>query len=69
MVHFVGDDLRGWLLGYGLVALVGVAAWAQRTSASASSPTRNATSPWPLMARHWYRGRWPSQWPGWLGSW
>jgi hypothetical protein len=30
MVHFVGEDLRGWLLGYGLVALVGVAAWAQR---------------------------------------
>ena len=47
MVHFVGGDLRGWLLAYGLVALMGVAAWRNGTSASAGSPTRNATSPWP----------------------
>jgi hypothetical protein len=47
MVHFVGEDLRGWLLGYGLVALLGVAAWLQRNLRIRRSPRRNATSPWP----------------------
>jgi hypothetical protein len=47
MVHFVGEDLRGWLLGYGLVALVGVAAWAQRNVRIRQSPRRTATCPCP----------------------
>jgi hypothetical protein len=42
---FIGEDLRGWLLGYGLVALMGWPPGCNETSASASSPTKNATSP------------------------
>ena len=55
MVHFVGDDLRGWLLGYGLVALVGVAAWAQRTLRIRQFADEERDLPLTLVTRHWYR--------------
>jgi hypothetical protein len=55
MVHFVGDDLRGWLLGYGLVALVGVAAWAQRTLRIRQFADEERDLPLALVTRHWYR--------------
>jgi predicted MFS family arabinose efflux permease len=56
MVHFVGEDLRGWLLGYGLVALVGVAAWAQRNLRIRQFADEERDVPLALAARHWYRG-------------
>ena len=55
MVHFVGEDLRGWLLGYGLVALVGVAAWAQRNLRIRQFADEERDLPLALIARHWYR--------------
>jgi hypothetical protein len=55
MVHFVGEDLRGWLLGYGLVALVGVAAWAQRNLRIRQFADEERDVPLALAARHWYR--------------
>jgi hypothetical protein len=56
MVHFVGEDLRGWLLGYGLVALVGVAAWAQRNLRIRQFADEERDLPLALATRHWYRG-------------
>jgi hypothetical protein len=56
MVHFVGDDLRGWLLGYGLVALVGVAAWAQRNLRIRQVADEERDLLLALATRHWYRG-------------
>ena len=64
MVHLVGQDLRGWLLGYGLVALLGVAAWAQRNLWIHQFADEDATSRW-----GWRRPGWPSPWLGWAGSW
>ena len=55
MVHFVGGDVRGWLLGYGLVALVGVAAWAQRNLRIRQFADEERDVPLALVARHWYR--------------
>jgi len=55
MVHFVGEDLRGWLLGYGLVALVGVAAWAQRNLRIRQFADEERDLPLALATRHWYR--------------
>jgi hypothetical protein len=55
MVHYVGGDLRGWLLGYGLVALVGVAAWAQRNLRVRQFADEEGDVPLALAARHWYR--------------
>jgi hypothetical protein len=55
MVHFVGEDLRGWLLGYGLVALVGVAAWLQRNLRIHLVADQERDLPLALAARHWYR--------------
>ena len=55
MVHYVGGDLRGWLLGYGLVALVGVAAWAQRNLRIRRFPDEERDVPLALATRHWYR--------------
>jgi hypothetical protein len=55
MVHFVGEDLRGWLLGYGLVALVGVAAWAQRNLRIRQFADEERDLPLSLATRHWYR--------------
>jgi hypothetical protein len=59
MVHFVGEDLRGWLLGYGLVALMGVAAWTQRNLSIRQVATKNATSPWPWQPGTGTGARWP----------
>jgi hypothetical protein len=56
MVHFVGEDLRGWLLGYGLVALMGVAAWAQRNIRFRQFAEEERDLPLALMTRQWYRG-------------
>jgi hypothetical protein len=56
MVHFVGEDLRGWLLGYGLVALVGVAAWLQRNLRIRQVADEERDLLLALAARHWYRG-------------
>jgi hypothetical protein len=56
MVHFVGEDLRGWLLGYGLVALVGVAAWLQRNLRIRQFADEERDIPLALTTRHWYRG-------------
>jgi hypothetical protein len=56
MVHFVGEDLRGWLLGYGLVALVGVAAWAQRNVRIRQFAEKDRDLPLALATGHWYRG-------------
>jgi hypothetical protein len=53
MVHFVGENLRGWLLGYGLV---GVAAWAQRNLGIRQFADEERDVPLALAARHWYRG-------------
>jgi hypothetical protein len=55
MVHFVGEDLRGWLLGYGLVALVGVAAWAQRNLRIRQFADEERDLPLALATRHRYR--------------
>lgn len=55
MVHFVGQDLRGWLLGYGLVALLGVAAWLQRNLRIRQVADEERDIPLALAARHWYR--------------
>jgi hypothetical protein len=55
MVHFVGEDLRGWLLGYGLVALVGVAAWAQGNLRIRQFADQERDLPLALATRHWYR--------------
>jgi hypothetical protein len=55
MVHFVGEDLRGWLLAYGLVALVGVAAWAQRNLRLRQFADEERDVPLALATRHWYR--------------
>jgi hypothetical protein len=55
MVHFVGEDLRGWLLGYGLVALMGVAAWAQRNLRLRQFADEDRDVPLALATRHWYR--------------
>jgi hypothetical protein len=55
MVHFVGGDLGGWLLGHGLVALVGVAAWAQRNLRIRQFADEERDLPLALVARHWYR--------------
>jgi hypothetical protein len=55
MVHFVGEELRGWLLGYGLVALVGVAAWAQRNLRIRQFADEERDLPLALATRHWYR--------------
>ena len=55
MVHFVGEDLRGWLLGYGLVALVGVAAWAQRNLRIRQFADEERDLHLALAIRHWYR--------------
>jgi predicted MFS family arabinose efflux permease len=55
MVHFVGEDLRGWLLGYGLVALMGVAAWAQRNLRIRQFADEEPDVPLALATRHWYR--------------
>ena len=55
MVHFVGGDLGGWPLGYGLVALVGVAAWAQRTLRIRQFADEERDLPLALVTRHWYR--------------
>jgi hypothetical protein len=55
MVHFVGGDLRGWLLGYGLVALIGVAAWAQRNLRIRQFADEERDLPLALVTRHWYR--------------
>jgi hypothetical protein len=55
MVHFVGEDLRGWLLGYGLVALMGVAAWAQRNLRIRQFADEERDVPLALATRHWYR--------------
>jgi hypothetical protein len=51
----VGGDLRGWLLGYGLVALVGVAAWAQRNLRIRQFADEERDVPLSLATRHWYR--------------
>jgi hypothetical protein len=56
MVHFVGEDLRGWLLGYGLVALMGVAAWAQRNLRIRQLAHEDRDLPLALATGHWYRG-------------
>jgi hypothetical protein len=56
MVHFVGEDLRGWLLGYGLVALMGVAAWAQRNLRIHQLAHEDRDLPLALATGHWYRG-------------
>lgn len=56
MVHFVGEDLRGWLLGYGLVALVGVAAWVQRNLRIRQFADEDRDLPLALATGHWYRG-------------
>jgi hypothetical protein len=55
MVHFVGGDLRGWLLGYGLVALMGVAAWAQRNLRIRQFADEERDLSLALATRHWYR--------------
>lgn len=55
MVHFVGQDLRGWLLGYGLVALLGVAAWAQRNLRIRQFADEERDLSLALATRHWYR--------------
>jgi hypothetical protein len=55
MVHFVGEDLRGWLLGYGLVALTGVAAWLQRNLRLRQFADEERDVPLDLATRHWYR--------------
>jgi hypothetical protein len=55
MVHFAGEDLRGWLLGYGLVALMGVAAWAQRNLRIRQFADEERDVPLALATRHWYR--------------
>jgi hypothetical protein len=57
MVHFVGEDLRGWLLGYGLVALVGVAAWLQRNVRIRQFTEQDRDLPLSLAMGHRYRGR------------
>jgi hypothetical protein len=59
MVHFVGEDLRGWLLGHGLVALMGVAAWTQRNLRIRQVADEERDLPLALATRHWYRARWP----------
>lgn len=56
MVHFVGRDLRGWLLGYGLVALVGVAAWVQRNVRIRQFAESDRDLPLSLATGHRYRG-------------
>jgi hypothetical protein len=56
MVHFVGEDLRGWLLGYGLVALVGVAAWVQRNLRIRQFAEADRDLPLSLATGHRYRG-------------
>jgi hypothetical protein len=56
MVHFVGEDLRGWLLGYGLVALVGVSAWLQRNVRIRQFPEADRDLPLSLATGHRYRG-------------
>jgi hypothetical protein len=56
MVHFVGEDLRGWLLGYGLVALIGVAAYAQRNLRIRQFADQDRDLPLALVTGHWYRG-------------
>ncbi len=56
MVHFVGEDLRGWLLGYGLVALVGVAAWVQRNVRIRQFAEADRDLPLSLATGHRYRG-------------
>jgi hypothetical protein len=55
MVHFVGGDVRGWLLGYGLVALLGVAAWAQRNLRIRQLANEERDLSLALATRHWYR--------------
>jgi hypothetical protein len=55
MVHFVGQELRGWLLGYGLVALLGVAAWAQRNLRLRHVADEERDLSLALATRHWYR--------------
>jgi hypothetical protein len=55
MVHFVGEDLRGWLLGYGLVALLGVAAWAQRNVRIRQFADEERDLPLALSTGHWSR--------------
>jgi hypothetical protein len=55
MVHFVGEDLRGWLLGYGLVALLVVAAWLQRNLRIRQVAEEERDLPLALAAGHWYR--------------
>jgi len=47
MVHFVGEDLRGWCSATGWSPWSAWPPGPSATSASASSPTRNATCPWP----------------------
>jgi hypothetical protein len=56
MVHFVGEDLRGWLLGYGLVALIGVAAWVQRNVRIRQFAGADRDLPLSLATGHRYRG-------------
>jgi hypothetical protein len=56
MVRFVGEDLRGWLLGYGLVALVGVAAWVQRNVRIRQFAEQDRDLPLSLATGHRYRG-------------
>jgi hypothetical protein len=56
MVHFVGEDLRGWLLGYGLVALIGVAAWVQRNVRIRQFADQDRDLPLSLATGHRYRG-------------
>jgi hypothetical protein len=55
MVHFVGESLRGWLLGYGLVALMGVAAWAQRNLRMRQFADEEGDLRLALATRHRYR--------------
>jgi hypothetical protein len=55
MVHFVGGELRGWLLAYGLVALMGVAAWAQRNLRIRQVADEERDLALALATRHWYR--------------
>jgi UDP-2,3-diacylglucosamine pyrophosphatase LpxH len=52
---FVGEDLRGWLLGYGLVALTGVAAWLQRSLRIRQVADEESDIPLALAAGHRYR--------------
>jgi hypothetical protein len=46
---------HGWLLGYGLVALMGVAAWAQRNLRIRQFADEERDVPLALATRHWYR--------------